>query len=277
MKRWLVTACVAARRLRRESDGSSGRSPARSNLHGHRFSVELATEQRRPGARLDDAYHAGRGPRHAVRFQRTRSRSAFWMKNTLIPLDILYFDNDRQAGIDSTRRSAVQGRPLPDLSQRRCCPSMFWSCRQAQPGRHRCAEPATSCRSTRSIGTVSPWSDRHGLTESSMPTLIGNQVFRPQGFQHVPVVFERNELLHGDAPLMRAHASCAGTSEQTARPMRWRNRAVCGQRKALTQSISIISKSSLVVPQSGQVQVSGTSSQRVPAAMPSSGTPTASS
>jgi len=39
---------------------------------------------------------------------------------------------------------------------------------------------------------------------------------------------------------------------------------------------SIISKSDLVTPQSGQVQVSGTSSQRVPGAMPSSGQPSAS-
>ena len=40
---------------------------------------------------------------------------------------------------------------------------------------------------------------------------------------------------------------------------------------------SIISKSSLVTPQSGHVHVSGMSSQRVPAAMPSSGSPAASS
>jgi len=39
----------------------------------------------------------------------------------------------------------------------------------------------------------------------------------------------------------------------------------------------VISKSDLVTPQSGQVEVSGTSSQRVPAAMPSSGSPSASS
>ena len=39
----------------------------------------------------------------------------------------------------------------------------------------------------------------------------------------------------------------------------------------------IISKSSLVTPQSGHVHVSGTSSQRVPGAMPSSGRPAASS
>ena len=43
-----------------------------------------------------------------------------------------------------------------------------------------------------------------------------------------------------------------------------------------TDQTSIISKSDLVTPQSGQVQVSGTSSQRVPGAMLSSGHPSAS-
>src|SRR5258706_5182809 len=50
----------------------------------------------------------------------------------------------------------------------------------------------------------------------------------------------------------------------------------CGARKEDFQ-ISTISKSSLRAPHSGQVQFMGTSSQRVPAAMPSSGRPAASS
>src|SRR6266480_2018216 len=41
--------------------------------------------------------------------------------------------------------------------------------------------------------------------------------------------------------------------------------------------ISTISKSSFLAPHSGQVQFIGTSSQRVPATMPSSGSPAASS
>ena len=49
------------------------------------------------------------------------------------------------------------------------------------------------------------------------------------------------------------------------------------QNPALLHSTSTISKSSLRAPQSGHIQSSGTSSQAVPAAMPSSGNPSASS
>lgn len=45
---------------------------------------------------------------------------------------------------------------------------------------------------------------------------------------------------------------------------------------SLARHTSIISKSSLRAPHSGQVQFTGTSSQRVPGAIPSSGRPSAS-
>ena len=44
----------------------------------------------------------------------------------------------------------------------------------------------------------------------------------------------------------------------------------------LTQPTGTISKSSFVTPQSGHTQLSGMSSQRVPGAIPSSGSPSAS-
>ena len=58
----------------------------------------------------------------------------------------------------------------------------------------------------------------------------------------------------------------------------WENRPghPAGEMSRGAAQPSYNSKSSLVTPQSGQVQVSGTSSQRVPGAMPSSGRPSAS-
>jgi tetratricopeptide (TPR) repeat protein len=84
---------------------------------------------------------------------------------------------------------------------------------------------------------------------------------------------ERYLRKNPDAPTPRR---CTRGWWTPAAPARARTSMRSCTRRAGAQT-SIISKSSLVTPQSGQVQVSGTSSQRVPGRMPSSGRPFASS
>ncbi|MDF4026732.1 DUF192 domain-containing protein [Luteibacter sp. PPL201] len=72
----------------------AGTDPSVS-LHGKRFSTEFATtdDQRELGLMNRKAMDAD----HSMLFVFTDDEPrAFWMKNTLIPLDILYFDKDRK-------------------------------------------------------------------------------------------------------------------------------------------------------------------------------------
>ena len=69
-------------------------SPA-VQLHGHRFSTEFATNNaaRERGLMMRTAL----APDHSMLFVFAGDdKRWFWMKNTLIPLDILYFDSNRR-------------------------------------------------------------------------------------------------------------------------------------------------------------------------------------
>ncbi|MGN2253782.1 DUF192 domain-containing protein [Frateuria sp. GZRe12] len=64
-------------------------------LHGHHFTTELATNEasREHGLMMRTEL----APDHSMLFVFPDTQPRwFWMKNTLIPLDILYFDADRK-------------------------------------------------------------------------------------------------------------------------------------------------------------------------------------
>ncbi|TPG45010.1 DUF192 domain-containing protein [Rhodanobacter glycinis] len=92
MKRWLapifllLTGCVSA------APGS--KAPA-VVLHGQRFSAEFAADE--PSREHGLMMRTTLAPDHSMLFVFSYTApQAFWMKNTLIPLDILYFDTDRR-------------------------------------------------------------------------------------------------------------------------------------------------------------------------------------
>lgn len=69
--------------------------PARIRLGGEVFAVELAEEdaERERGLMFREQL----GPREGMLFVwEDEAPRAFWMKNTLIPLDILHFDGERR-------------------------------------------------------------------------------------------------------------------------------------------------------------------------------------
>jgi uncharacterized membrane protein (UPF0127 family) len=79
--------------------GCAGARPTTSasavQLHGHRFATELATDDasRERGLMMRTTLASD----HSMLFVFPDTQPRwFWMKNTLIPLDILYFDADRR-------------------------------------------------------------------------------------------------------------------------------------------------------------------------------------
>ena len=83
-------------------------------LGGHRYKVEIAAtdEARARGLMFRDAMDADRG----MLFVHDREEpQAYWMKNTRIALDILYFDD--------ARRLVSQQRDVPPCSGGNRCPS----------------------------------------------------------------------------------------------------------------------------------------------------------
>ena len=82
-------------------------------LHGSRYRVEVAADQasRAQGLMYRDSLAEG----HGMLFIHDREEpQAYWMKNTRIPLDILYFDNQR--------RLVSQQRGVPPCSAGDRCP-----------------------------------------------------------------------------------------------------------------------------------------------------------
>ena len=83
-------------------------------LSGQRFQVEIADDdiERARGLMFRDAMDANRG----MLFIHEREMPlAYWMKNTRLPLDILYFDNERKL--------VSQQRDVPPCSSGSRCPS----------------------------------------------------------------------------------------------------------------------------------------------------------
>lgn len=82
-------------------------------VRGQRYQVELAQNdaERAKGLMFRDAMDAGRG----MLFIHDRQEpQAYWMKNTRIPLDILYFDN--------ARKLVSQQRDVPPCALGDGCP-----------------------------------------------------------------------------------------------------------------------------------------------------------
>ena len=82
-------------------------------LGNQRFHVEIAANdaERARGLMFRDALPAG----HGMLFIHERQEpQAYWMKNTRIPLDILYFDN--------ARKLVSQQRDVPPCSLGDACP-----------------------------------------------------------------------------------------------------------------------------------------------------------
>lgn len=82
-------------------------------LAGHRYAVEIADDdaERARGLMFRDVLATD----HGMLFVHEREEpQAYWMKNTRIPLDILYFDN--------ARRLVSQQRNVPPCSLGDACP-----------------------------------------------------------------------------------------------------------------------------------------------------------
>ena len=82
-------------------------------LQGQRFAVEVAddNEERARGLMFRDSMEDDRG---MLFIHDSEMNLAYWMKNTKIPLDILYFD--------SKRRLVSQQRDVPPCSLGNACP-----------------------------------------------------------------------------------------------------------------------------------------------------------
>lgn len=94
--------------------GCAGASQPWVELGGQRYAVELADDdaERARGLMFRDAMADDRG---MLFIHDAQEPQAYWMKNTRIALDILYFDNDRKL--------VSQQRDVPPCSLGDACPS----------------------------------------------------------------------------------------------------------------------------------------------------------
>jgi len=83
-------------------------------LAGQRYAIEIADDdaERARGLMYRDAMAAGNG---MLFIYEAEQPQAYWMKNTKIPLDILYFDG--------SRKLVSQQRDVPPCSLGDACPS----------------------------------------------------------------------------------------------------------------------------------------------------------
>ena len=83
-------------------------------IGGHRYQVEIADDdaERARGLMFRDAMADDHG---MIFIHDAQEPQAYWMKNTKIPLDILYFDDDRKL--------VAQQRDVPTCSLGDACPS----------------------------------------------------------------------------------------------------------------------------------------------------------
>ena len=99
------------------SSGLSGCASATQpwvEVGGHRYAVEVSDDdaKRARGLMFRDALADDQG---MLFIHDAEQPQAYWMKNTRIPLDILYFDDDR--------RLVSQQRAVPPCSLGDACPS----------------------------------------------------------------------------------------------------------------------------------------------------------
>ena len=94
--------------------GCAGASQPWVELGGQRYAVELAKDEaeRARGLMFRDKLATDHG---MLFIHDAQEPQAYWMKNTKIPLDILYFDNDRKL--------VSQQRDVPPCSLGDACPS----------------------------------------------------------------------------------------------------------------------------------------------------------
>ena len=93
MKRWLIPALFLLSGCANAAQPMQG--APKVELHGQQFSVEFANDG--PSREHGLMMRTTLAPDHSMLFTFSASEpQAFWMKNTLIPLDILYFGADRR-------------------------------------------------------------------------------------------------------------------------------------------------------------------------------------